>query len=501
MSASNIALTSNNNNINNNNVVYSHNFAQLPDEVLLMIFSALPNLKDLKHCHQVCKNWNVCAQDNSLWQVLCKKYFHQNHVDNSTCSAKNTFKKNLIREYNITHNILKFQLTSSLPWHLEYSNYFAPIWQLKEYRFKDIKVGIIERHYDKFLKITDGKGTTLEFSPHEKFSQMHGRENLLCTGGLDSKIKIWDLSKPLDEMLAHTFQSQLMGISNVYFDDRYLVAADSRGTVEVWDLKDYSLKHTFSHPCGLACFARVNNYLITGGGTVWGPMRRKSLITVWDIDSGEQRFVKKFKNRKIPIESLAVSNDGLLLFASVGRVIAIFMILPNGELMLLNERIPGHPNNLHVQHLETKGDSLIVGSLDCERHVGYRPETTFNFCIEEKDNNFLLLLAELFKKDIESAQILFEQLPTKTKKQFYKCLSIILFQKDSDNNVHLSPAGRDMENPEENYPLTKAGEYAYRKENGFQATNEEIARAIRLMHYILYPHQYTIGKISFCLVS
>lgn len=76
--------------------VYDDYSEKVPDHVLENIFSYL-NLKDLRNCSLVCKNWYriLCDENNDVWRLHCVKRLAEEVMKSDLLSTVPTYKSKL----------------------------------------------------------------------------------------------------------------------------------------------------------------------------------------------------------------------------------------------------------------------------------------------------------------------------------------------------------------------------------------------------------------------
>ena len=129
---------------------------------------------------------------------------------------------------------------------------------------------------------------------------------LLASGGLDSIIRLWDVSsyELVTSLTAHTDQIYSVSFSP---DGRLLASGSIDGTFKLWDVSSYELVTSIAaHKGGLypAVFSPDGKLLASGGLDDY-------LIKLWDVSSGE--LVSTFSGHSGTIASAVFSPDGRLL--------------------------------------------------------------------------------------------------------------------------------------------------------------------------------------------
>uniref|UniRef100_A0A0K8RZ25 Autophagy-related protein 16-1-like n=1 Tax=Crotalus horridus TaxID=35024 RepID=A0A0K8RZ25_CROHD len=134
----------------------------------------------------------------------------------------------------------------------------------REVRLPNIAVCVFDAH--------DGEVNAVQFSPGSR---------LLATGGLDRRVKIWDVFGDKCEFKAALSGSNA-GITSVEFDNAgsYLLAASNDYASRIWTMDDHRLRHTLTGHSGKVLSAK---FLLDKARIVSGSHDRT--LKLWDLRS------------------------------------------------------------------------------------------------------------------------------------------------------------------------------------------------------------------------
>ncbi|XP_013929772.1 PREDICTED: autophagy-related protein 16-1 isoform X3 [Thamnophis sirtalis] len=134
----------------------------------------------------------------------------------------------------------------------------------REVRLPNTAVYVFDAH--------DGEVNAVQFSPGSR---------LLATGGLDRRVKIWDVFGDKCEFKASLSGSNA-GITSVEFDNAgsYLLAASNDYASRIWTMDDHRLRHTLTGHSGKVLSAK---FLLDKARIVSGSHDRT--LKLWDLRS------------------------------------------------------------------------------------------------------------------------------------------------------------------------------------------------------------------------
>ncbi|XP_020643052.3 autophagy-related protein 16-1 isoform X1 [Pogona vitticeps] len=135
---------------------------------------------------------------------------------------------------------------------------------IKEVRVPNTAVCVFDAH--------DGEVNAVQFSPGSR---------LLATGGLDRRVKLWEVSGDNSE-LKGSLSGSNAGITSVEFDSAgsYLLAASNDFASRIWTVDDHRLRHTLTGHSGKVLSAK---FLLGNARIVSGSHDRT--LKLWDLRS------------------------------------------------------------------------------------------------------------------------------------------------------------------------------------------------------------------------
>ncbi|XP_061828418.1 autophagy-related protein 16-1 isoform X2 [Nerophis lumbriciformis] len=140
----------------------------------------------------------------------------------------------------------------------------APLGACAEVRVPSTALHVFEAH--------DGEVNAVKFSPGSR---------LLATGGMDRRVKLWEVVSGRCEPKGALTGSNA-GITSIEFDSAgsYLLAASNDFASRIWTLEDYRLRHTLTGHSGKVLAAR---FLLDNARIVSGSYDRT--LKLWDLRS------------------------------------------------------------------------------------------------------------------------------------------------------------------------------------------------------------------------
>uniref|UniRef100_A0A3B5Q6N1 ATG16 autophagy related 16-like 1 (S. cerevisiae) n=1 Tax=Xiphophorus maculatus TaxID=8083 RepID=A0A3B5Q6N1_XIPMA len=227
----------------------------------------------------------------------------------------------------------------------------------------------------------DGEVNTVRFSPGSR---------LLATGGMDRRVKLWEVVSGRCEAKGALTGSNA-GITSIEFDSSgsYLLAASNDFASRIWTMDDYRLRHTLTGHSGKVLSARflLDNARIVSGSydrtlKLWDLRSKVCMKTVFagsscnDIVCTEQcvmsgHFDKKVRFWDIRAESIVREMELL------GRVTSLDLNHDRSELLtcsrddmlkIIDLRNPGIPDGSYVAGGSADGAlyvwNVLTGKLD-----------------------------------------------------------------------------------------------------------------------------------------
>ncbi|XP_061916828.1 autophagy-related protein 16-1 isoform X1 [Entelurus aequoreus] len=140
----------------------------------------------------------------------------------------------------------------------------APLGACADVRVPSTALHVFEAH--------DGEVNAVKFSPGSR---------LLATGGMDRRVKLWEVVSGRCEPKGALTGSNA-GITSIEFDSAgsYLLAASNDFASRIWTLEDYRLRHTLTGHSGKVLAAR---FLLDNARIVSGSYDRT--LKLWDLRS------------------------------------------------------------------------------------------------------------------------------------------------------------------------------------------------------------------------
>ncbi|WP_420839055.1 protein kinase domain-containing protein [Argonema antarcticum] len=178
-------------------------------------------------------------------------------------------------------------------------------------------------------------------------------KQLLASGSLDDKIKIWNLQSGelLQTLTGHAKAINSLAISP---DGKILVSCGDDDTVKIWDLCSGKLLHTLNEHN-----RDVTSVAISSNGQILASGSEDRTIKVWKLQNGAQ--IRTLSGAAGIIKSVAIApNQPILASGGLDNQIKLWN-LTTGALLLT---LKGHLNSIHCVAFNPDGKILVSASKD-----------------------------------------------------------------------------------------------------------------------------------------
>lgn len=313
-------------------------FNRLPDELKLAIFCEL-SASDVLSISLVCRQWNILANDASLWNLFLARDFQRpkTMLPKFLHCTISHLHRNLLRgiyatrviqtEREFTHSciiddgLVLVILNGDIKlWNME-KGVCEKIIQLPErimIRDSNCLIPTKEKKIitgDLFgsIKILDlEKGVcekTLEGHPGTIISYLClSQEKILISGDHEGTIKIWDLEKEVCEKTLEGHPGVLISFLGLTQEGN-LISGDWKGTIKIWELNaEDCVPRTInkgSQEYALYCLTKEKK-LAAGDDT--------GTIKIWNLENG--KCEKILQRHHHIVDSLFLTRDGILVSGS-----------------------------------------------------------------------------------------------------------------------------------------------------------------------------------------
>uniref|UniRef100_A0A8P4K4P2 APG16-like 1 n=1 Tax=Dicentrarchus labrax TaxID=13489 RepID=A0A8P4K4P2_DICLA len=202
--------------------------------------------------------------DIDLLLILAAPYYKV--IDSPTMSLATLYSEDLRAVFTLFVTMLLFlsRRRSANSFSTSPENTEAPSGVCAEVRVPSTALHVFEAH--------DGEVNAVRFSPGSR---------LLATGGMDRRVKLWEVVSGRCEPKGALTGSNA-GITSIEFDSAgsYLLAASNDFASRIWTVDDYRLRHTLTGHSGKVLSAR---FLLDNARIVSGSYDRT--LKLWDLRS------------------------------------------------------------------------------------------------------------------------------------------------------------------------------------------------------------------------
>lgn len=178
-------------------------------------------------------------------------------------------------------------------------------------------------------------------------------KQILVSGGLDDKIKIWNLQtgELLHALTGHSKGVNCLAISP---DNNILVSCSDDDNIKIWSLTNGNLLHTISEHS-----RDVNSVAISPNGQILASGSEDRTVKIWNLKSGAP--IRTLPGIAGMIKAVAIGpNNTILASGGLDNQIKLWN-LTNGELI---RSINGHFNSIHAVAFTPDGKMLVSASKD-----------------------------------------------------------------------------------------------------------------------------------------
>lgn len=186
----------------------------VPREIILEIFKYL-EIEDLGEVAQVCRQWNLCNQDDTLWRFFLKRDFWE---ERPVAKAKEVYRRYHQLNIHLSRGIYAtrtYQILNSCP----------PVINEKQVIFgreQDIEI----------LNLATGKQEqTLKGHTEKITSLLLTKEGKLISSSLDKTIKIWNLKEGYCEQTVCTGRKA----GSFAVTEQKIIGGFDDGTIKIWE--------------------------------------------------------------------------------------------------------------------------------------------------------------------------------------------------------------------------------------------------------------------------
>ncbi len=406
----------------------------LPTEVVTERILPYLNVKSIVACSELCKEWNVLTQNDTLWHILFDRDYSSDNSKQIT-NFKEAYKR---LYFNLTKGVFTTDVFQKYPSVVEKmaiadGRFFCAI--DNEIKILDLKRGVctaalghatkvqaftitddkLFSSADRIIKVWDLKtGTCMHtFNGPSEFSALASTGGKLYAGDIGGRIMIFDLETKTCTLVSEAHDN---GVWCLAIADAKLFSSGSDHAIKDWDLKTGNCIDTIEgNSLAVSVLAIAHTKLFAAS-------RYVSRIEILDLETG--KWTSKLEGHTGGVTSLVIAYNRLFS-GSVDNTIKIWD--------LETEKCTATLGYWHM--LNFQGVSNVIFSLAADRYklISSSNDQTIKIFDFSADHDAVLEeIAELFENDAVLAAARFSRMPEAVKRQIYAKIDEVYHYKKID---------------------------------------------------------------------